>query len=1216
MPADIVDSIVAELIIRDVEKYEAGYARVIAAHRKAAKSMDDLAAASTKMDAALAKGGSRQRATQDAEQSEQRVARSRRKRTDDAVAQDDRELRSAKKAAKEKADAEIAEAQRSARIREAVERGVAKSGVTPGSGRSLGTTVPRMGDGGQRLMASTSVRAIASADPAVEKEINHALLDQFDLRQRIRVADRESARSMQDELTAIRRAEEYRRAGLSHTEAAARAEREMAAIEQLRARKAADLSEHDLRRNQGQTASTLRSAAGVIGGYVTARELTEITDAYTKFTNRIKIAGVAQSEQRVVEDSLFASAQKYGVELNSLGDLYGKASQAAASFGGSQSDVLRFTDGVAAALKVQGGSTESARGALLQLSQLLQTGTVRAEEFNSVNEGAFPILQAVATGAERFGGSVAKLRQEVLSGTVTSQEFFRAFLAGSATLEERAAKSTLTTAAGFTTLKNALEVYIGRANEASGVSAAVGAGLHAIADNLDTLIPALAVVSTALGVGFVTNAVAATVAARGIGAAVLGAFGGPVGLAITAITVTLGAFAVAAADTEARVRAANAAYDEMQQRLQTAAGQAASAAGGVKGVGTDALGAIPKVNAFAGAVGSLAQALYDQARAARVARIELLQKRLTESQSAELGLAKDLPAERDSTAQFRRGDFLNNAGVLGRAFVGDTRSLLSGGRTDRDIRDAYSKQVQVSLGIMKELKEAQSAPITAGDLPGGAPTNPNATKIAKAQAEIADFEKLKAGASGKELTRINQAIALRERRIRFLQQGVSSEVANYAAGTGRRSGPSAETLEKRAEAERKRKIRDQEEYDRDLRQAQSGYLSEQADLTNDAAKRADVERERVRFQRDQLDKEIAAKGPGKDGTGEYTAEQVTTLQGINDQTADLRIASIDLAERRRIADDARSIDRAALDQQREQLQAQLGLADTVDERRKIALQILDLEYRQREAELRAVLAADSKATAAEKEIAQKQLDALPSQKELDRRSALRQNEGAGAAYLRDLKLDRPQFIESEEVKLLQAFNEGLDDSVKKALHLHGIFGDIIGDLIDMAIKQALIKPIAAKLFGGEDAGSGGGIGGFFSSIVSAAGAVFGGGSQGNPSGVLSLSHESGHRASGGNVVGGQLYRVNELGTEYFQPAASGRIYPMGAMPNVRGSSGPGLTVIAPQHYDLSGVVMTEDLVKGLREDNRRYANAVAAQAGHAAVAAGPARIQRMQTLGS
>lgn len=33
----------------------------------------------------------------------------------------------------------------------------------------------------------------------------------------------------------------------------------------------------------------------------------------------------------------------------------------------------------------------------------------------------------------------------------------------------------------------------------------------------------------------------------------------------------------------------------------------------------------------------------------------------------------------------------------------------------------------------------------------------------------------------------------------------------------------------------------------------------------------------------------------------------------------------------------------------------------------------------------------------------------------------------------------------------------------------------------------------------------------------------------------------GFRASGGNVLAGQLYRVNELGTEYFQPAVNGRI---------------------------------------------------------------------------
>lgn len=299
----------------------------------------------------------------------------------------------------------------------------------------------------------------------------------------------------------------------------------------------AKAAEKQIKRSADAIGSRLKLLAGTIAGAFTGRELVALTDAFTEFQNRLKVAGVEGDSMKTVQDALFASAQRYGVELGALGSLYSRAAQAATTLGASQSDLLKFTDNVSAAIKVQGGSVQQASGALLQLSQALQAGTVRAEEFNSINEGLLPVLQAVAAGSDRFGGSVAKLRKAVLDGTVTSREFFAAFQKGSSTLEQRATKATLTTAAALTTLNNALTVYFGEADKANGVSAALATAIGKLADNLDTIIPAVAVLAGALGVGMVTNAIAARVAIGALGTSLLTAFGGPIGVAITAVTV-------------------------------------------------------------------------------------------------------------------------------------------------------------------------------------------------------------------------------------------------------------------------------------------------------------------------------------------------------------------------------------------------------------------------------------------------------------------------------------------------------------------------------------------------------------------------------------------------------------------------------------------------------------------------------------------------------
>lgn len=237
---------------------------------------------------------------------------------------------------------------------------------------------------------------------------------------------------------------------------------------------------------------TLLASVSIFAGAAGANALKNLADGYTRYTNQLKVAGLEGAHLAETQTDLFNIAQKYGVQLESIGTLYSRAVQAGDSLGASQSQLLKFTTGVAAALKIQGGSADETKGALLQLSQLLGTGTVRAEEFNSVNEGARPILQAVAQGIDKYGGSVAKLRNDVIAGNVTSQDFFNGFLKGSASLEAKAAKANLTIGASFTVLNNALGKYIGETDQALSLTARISAGIGAFARNLDSIVPALA----------------------------------------------------------------------------------------------------------------------------------------------------------------------------------------------------------------------------------------------------------------------------------------------------------------------------------------------------------------------------------------------------------------------------------------------------------------------------------------------------------------------------------------------------------------------------------------------------------------------------------------------------------------------------------------------------------------------------------------------------
>ena len=112
--------------------------------------------------------------------------------------------------------------------------------------------------------------------------------------------------------------------------------------------------------------------------------------------------------------------------------------------------------------------------------------------------GCGPCLQAAAN-TERFGGSVAKLRQAVVDGKLSSQEFYQSILNNSAELDAKASKAVLTLAGAFEAVASQLTVYIGSASSANGVTGALSAGIAALGNNLDVIIPALAVIAVAMG---------------------------------------------------------------------------------------------------------------------------------------------------------------------------------------------------------------------------------------------------------------------------------------------------------------------------------------------------------------------------------------------------------------------------------------------------------------------------------------------------------------------------------------------------------------------------------------------------------------------------------------------------------------------------------------------------------------------------------------------
>lgn len=223
-----------------------------------------------------------------------------------------------------------------------------------------------------------------------------------------------------------------------------------------------------------------RMAAGLAAG-LTVGTFVKFSDAATRIDNALKVAGLSGAELEKVYDRLRASAIKNAAPIEALVELYGRAALVQKELGITGQELLGFTDKIAVALRVSGKSAAESSGALLQLSQALGSGVVRAEEFNSILEGALPIAQAAAAGLKEAGGSVAKLRQLVVDGKVSSEAFFRAFEAGSVILEQKVAGAQLTVNQSLGNLQTALIDAAREFNTSTGASERFANGINNVA---------------------------------------------------------------------------------------------------------------------------------------------------------------------------------------------------------------------------------------------------------------------------------------------------------------------------------------------------------------------------------------------------------------------------------------------------------------------------------------------------------------------------------------------------------------------------------------------------------------------------------------------------------------------------------------------------------------------------------------------------------------
>lgn len=781
--------------------------------------------------------------------------------------------------------------------------------------------------------------------------------------------------------------------------------------------------ETEMRSSSGKISSTIKGLAATLATAFTGRELVGLVDSFTRLQNNLRTAGLEGTALASVQDRLFEVSQRYGVELESLTSVFQKAALVQNELGASTEQILQINEITAAALKITGSSAAEAQGALLQLGQALGSGVVRAEEFNSILEGALPLAQAAARGIDGFGGSVSKLRAAIADGQITSQQFFEGILKGGVQTLEDAEKATLTLSGGFTALTNAMTVYFGEADKANGISAALGSALESLAKNLDVLIPALAIIATGLGVGVVTNAIAARVAVASLGAtaaatgkALLAAFGGPVGIAITAVALGLGYIASSSAKAEAEATALSAAIRDNAQKLGTLSGETENATAKTENLSAAEVQAAATAAGLTVESGRLTDQRYRQAAATRAAYIEELKL-----QAAQAGRAfKEAKQAADRKAN-GLGDTGYGGGYAG--LGGNVRQSIQGSDARREVyADLMGSDVaQDFKQALANLDAARNAPLELPSVPGAtsAPGKPKPNPRARTGPDPA-----------REAERIARAVAAYAAEIDQLN---ADELALRAELSG--------AIQDRLTAELARIDAAQDAFQRQVALDDELTDAQRAQLVEEQAQVSALQREKARREATlaELEQKLRFESDANRLEQEVVQSQLALAEG--------REAQKRLAQR-------------LLDLQNSQEQAEL----------EHYIQTLELNGVQSE----------------ELTIAKARLARLKTLQENDQRLLDRDFESPAERYTRGLNKTSGEIndaLEAIQIEGLEELNDGLVDAIMGAESLGEVFGNvadqIIKDLLRIAIQQAIIKPLAGALFGDSEGGGDGLLGSIF-----------------------------------------------------------------------------------------------------------------------------------------
>ncbi|AEN65395.1 phage tape measure protein [Enterobacter soli] len=197
-----------------------------------------------------------------------------------------------------------------------------------------------------------------------------------------------------------------------------------------------------------------------------------------------RLTGSAAAASQTMQ-ALMRISSAMGGSLQDTAKLWETLSTALRDTGATNGQIIQLTETLQKIGRIGGSSSEEMANALRQFGQSISSGTVRAEEFNSILEQMPELARQIAAG---MGVSIGELRQLMLDGKLTAEDALNAIQKQTGSVNAEFEKLPRTLSQANTALTNSFLSMIDSVNQATGASTGLVAVIDSMTAALDRLV--------------------------------------------------------------------------------------------------------------------------------------------------------------------------------------------------------------------------------------------------------------------------------------------------------------------------------------------------------------------------------------------------------------------------------------------------------------------------------------------------------------------------------------------------------------------------------------------------------------------------------------------------------------------------------------------------------------------------------------------------------